>query len=77
MKRLTLRCGPLAGQLAFLLVTVGLAGRSRAADLPAFTAGKSTVTFTALPKQAEPDELKWRLHSVESPAPLDLAKEKF
>jgi dienelactone hydrolase len=48
-----------------------------AADLPAFTAGKSTVSFATLPQQAEPEEVKWRLHSVENPGPLDLAKEKF
>jgi hypothetical protein len=48
-----------------------------AAELPSFTAGKSTVSFTALPKQAEPDEVKWRLHSVEQPGAFDLAKEKF
>ncbi len=48
-----------------------------AAELPTFTAGKSTVSFTALPQQAEPDEVKWRLHSVENPGAFDLAKEKF
>lgn len=49
----------------------------QAAEFPPFTAGKSTVSFTALPKQAEADEVKWRLHSVENPGAFDLAKEKF
>jgi len=49
----------------------------QAAELPPFTAGKSIVSFTALPQQAEPDEVKWRLHSAENPGALDLAKEKF
>ena len=49
----------------------------QAAEFPPFTAGKSTVSFTALPKQAEPDEVKWRLHAVENPGAFDLAKEKF
>ncbi len=48
-----------------------------AADLPPFTAGKSSISFTELPKQAEPEEVKWRLHSVENPGAFDLAKEKF
>ncbi len=77
MKRLTLSRRSLTGQWAFLLALAWLTTASRAADLPAFTTGKSTVSFTALPKQAEPDELKWRLHSVENPAALELAKEKF
>lgn len=49
----------------------------QAAELWAFTAGKFTASFTELPKQAEPDEVKWRLHSVENPGAFDLAKEKF
>ncbi len=48
-----------------------------AAELPHFTTGKSTASFAELPKQAEPDEVKWRLHSVENPGAFDLAKEKF
>lgn len=50
---------------------------AQAAELPPFTAGKPIVAFTELPKQAEPDEVKWRLHSVENPGAFDLAKEKF
>ncbi|MBI5800709.1 MAG: hypothetical protein HZA92_08300 [Verrucomicrobia bacterium] len=49
----------------------------QSADLPPPTAGKSTVSFTVLPQQAEPDEVRWRLHSVEVPGAFDLAKEKF
>ncbi|MFM8471024.1 MAG: hypothetical protein ACKODH_13855 [Limisphaerales bacterium] len=49
----------------------------QAADLPPFTAGKSTTSFADLPEQAKPDEVKWRLHSVENPGAVDLAKEKF
>jgi len=60
--------------LGFLLISVLAV---QAAEFPPFTAGKSTVSFTALPKQAEPDEVKWRLHSVENPGAFDLAKEKF
>jgi hypothetical protein len=77
MKLLTLSRRSFAGQSAFLFLMGWLAGVSGAAELPPFTAGKSTASFTALPQQAEPDEVKWRLHSVENPAPLDLAKEKF
>jgi dienelactone hydrolase len=47
------------------------------AEFPPFTAGKSTVQFTALPQQAESVEMKMRLHSMEDPAALDVAKEKF
>lgn len=50
---------------------------AEAADLPPFTVGKSTSSFTALPEQAQPDEVKWRLHSTENPEAFDLAKEKF
>lgn len=60
--------------LGFLLISVLAV---QAAEFPPFTAGKSTVSFTALPKQAEADEVKWRLHSVENPGAFDLAKEKF
>ena len=60
-----------------LLAMVSASWFSTAADLPPFTAGKSTVSFTGLPKQAEPEEVKWRLHSVENPGAFDLAKEKF
>jgi dienelactone hydrolase len=48
-----------------------------AAELPPFTAGRSTVQFSKLPQQAEPTEVKWRVHSLEDPAAIDLAKEKF
>jgi hypothetical protein len=47
------------------------------ADFPPFTAGKGTVQFTALPQQAEATEVKWRMHSLEDPAAIDLAKDKF
>lgn len=47
------------------------------AALPPFTAGKSTVQFTELPRQAEALEMKMRLHSIEAAAGIDLAKEKF
>jgi len=50
---------------------------AQGADLPPFTTGKSTVQFLELPKQAEATEVKWRLHSIEDPAGIDLAKEKF
>jgi len=60
--------------LFFLLLVEAAA---QAADLPSFTVGKSTVSFTVLPQQAEPDEVKWRLHSVENPGAFDLAKENF
>lgn len=63
--------------LALALAALAIVGSTAAADLPAFTAGKSTISFTVLPQQAEPDEVKWRLHSVENPAALNLAKEKF
>ena len=69
--RRLLRGGAVGGAM---LVSVASAP---AADLPPFTAGKSTVSFSALPQQAEPDEVKWRLHSVENPGAFDLAKEKF
>ena len=49
----------------------------RGAELPPFTAGKSTVEFAKLPQQAEATEMKMRLHSMENAAPLDVAKEKF
>jgi len=49
----------------------------RGAELPPFTVGKSTVQFTGLPQQAGATEVKWRLHSAEDPAALDLSKEKF
>lgn len=58
---------------AFLLAALSTQG----AELPPFTVGKSTVAFTTLPQQAEADEVKWRLHSVETPGAFDLAKEKF
>lgn len=64
----------------FLLVAalfLGVASPVSAADFPPFTAGKSTVSFATLPKQAEAEEVKWRLHSVENPGAFDLAKEKF
>ncbi|MEQ2006405.1 MAG: PHB depolymerase family esterase [Limisphaerales bacterium] len=61
----------------FLATLLFAAFAVEAADLPPFTAGKSTVSFTELPKQAEPDEVKWRLHSVENPGAFDLSKEKF
>ena len=48
-----------------------------AADLPPFTVDKSTISFTTLPEQAQPDEVKWRLHSQENPEAFALAKEKF
>lgn len=64
-------------KLAVLIAVLSLSSHTLAADLPPFTAGKSTVSFTELPKQAEPDEVKWRLHSVENPGAFDLAKEKF
>ena len=49
----------------------------QSAELPPFTAGKSIVQFTKLPQQAQSREVKWRLHSIEDPAPFDLTKEKF
>ena len=69
--RRLLRSGAAAVVLLLAALTV------QAAELPPFTAGKSIVSFTALPQQAEPDEVKWRLHSAENPGALDLAKEKF
>jgi hypothetical protein len=49
-----------------------------AADaLPDFQTGWSeTVLNGALP-QAEPEEVKWRLHSREDPGPFDIRKERF
>jgi predicted esterase len=47
------------------------------AEFPPFTAGKSTVEFPKLPQQADATEMKMRLHSIENPAALDVAKEKF
>jgi hypothetical protein len=44
---------------------------------PPFAAGKSTVQFSKLPQQAEATEVKWRMHSIEDPAAIDLAKEKL
>lgn len=61
--------------VAVLILSV--ASSAPAAELPPFTTGKSTVSFATLPKQAEPEEVKWRLHSVENPGAFDLAKEKF
>ena len=43
-----------------------------AAEFSLSTPGKSTVYFTEMPKQAEPDELKWRLHSQEVTGAFDL-----
>ena len=60
--------------IAFLL---SCACSVQGAELPPFTAGKSTVQFGKLPQQAEPVEVKWRLHSLEDPAGIDLLKEKF
>lgn len=60
-----------------LLVSLALACCIQAGELPPFTAGKSTVQFAKLPQQAEPLELKMRMHSVEAPAAIDLGKEKF
>ncbi|NBV23285.1 MAG: hypothetical protein EBS05_15360 [Proteobacteria bacterium] len=62
---------------ASLFVLLSVSWLTQAADLPPFTAGKSTISFTKLPEQAQPDEVKWRLHSTENPEALDLAKEKF
>ena len=50
---------------------------TQSAELPPFTVGKSTIAFTTLPQQAQPDEVKWRLHSQENPEAFALAKEKF
>jgi len=47
------------------------------AELPSFTTGKSTAQFTDLPRQAESVEMKMRLHSIEDPPGIELAKEKF
>ena len=47
------------------------------AEFAPFTAGKSTVQFSMLPQQAEAGEVKARLHSIEDPAGIDLAAEKF
>ena len=47
------------------------------AEFPPFTAGKSTVEFAKLPQQAEATEMKMRLHSIENPSALNVAKEKF
>jgi dienelactone hydrolase len=35
------------------------------------------VQFTALPQQAEATEVKFRMHSLEDPGTMDLAKDKF
>jgi hypothetical protein len=48
-----------------------------AADFPPAEVGRSTVQFTRLPQQAEPEKMKWRLHSVENPGAFDPAKDKF
>lgn len=61
----------------WLALMVCFACGVRAAELPAFTPGRSTVQFLKLPQQAEATEVKWRVHSVEDPAGIDLVKEKF
>ena len=73
MKRPILSRRRWAGQCAVLLAALTL----QAAEFPPFTPGRSTVSFTELPKQAEPEELKWRLHAQENPGAFDLTKEKF
>ncbi len=62
---------------AQLAASIFCAVASQGAELPPFTAGKSTVQFSKLPIQADAVELKMRVHSVEDPAPLDVSKEKF
>jgi predicted esterase len=62
---------------AWIAILLFLACSLRAAELPPFTTGRSTVQFVGMPIQAGAVELKARLHSIEDPAGLDLAKEKF
>ena len=62
---------------AWLGLMLCLACTLQAAEPPPFTVGKSTVQFQKFPQQAEPTEVKWRVHSREDPVGIDLAKESF
>jgi hypothetical protein len=39
--------------------------------------GWSEITFSGVLPQADPEEVKWRLHCVENPGPFAIEKEKF
>jgi hypothetical protein len=59
-----------------LLFTFGVSLQAVAAGLASMT-GWSEVSFTGTFPQVEPEEVKWRLHSIETPKPLDIARERF
>lgn len=61
---------------AFLFLCVGI--HREVSALPPFQKGWSEVSFEGknLP-QADPEEVKWRLHSRENPGPFDVSKERY
>ena len=65
--------------MALLLIAAIITATARAADgeLPPFAPGAHTIQFTESPVQADAEELKFRLHSVEDPGPFDIRKEQF
>lgn len=59
------------------ILAVSLSLAARAEEPAPKTPGRHTIRFTESAIQSGAEEVKWRLHSVENPAPFDITKEEF
>jgi predicted peptidase len=65
------------GLLTMACLLVAAIGRAADPDLPPFAPGVHTIQFTESCPQADAEEMKFRLHSLEDSGPFDISQARF